>query len=86
MCLMLIHCIASHQNFHIIIALIESVDLSRYNRCLLSLQEIHKKNDWFTYGKALHLVREFGITAKELDLLDERSLVGPQIRTIAHAM
>lgn len=49
-------------------------------------QEIRAKNPWFHYGEALHRVREFGIPVKEVDLLDERSLVGTQARVIAHTI
>jgi len=48
--------------------------------------EVDAKNNWFTYGEPIHRVREFGVPVPELDLLDEQSLVGPQIRTIAHAV
>jgi hypothetical protein len=37
-------------------------------------QEIHKLNPWFTYGEPLHRIREFGVTLKELDNIDEKPL------------
>ena len=49
-------------------------------------QEIHQKNEWFTYAEPLHRLREFGIPIKELDLLDEKTLMPSQIREIAHVI
>ena len=43
-------------------------------------QEIHKANKWFNYGVPLHRLREFGITAKEMDALDEAKLSAEQMR------
>jgi len=37
-------------------------------------KEIHAFNNWFTYGEPLHRLREFGMTVKELDLIDEGPL------------
>eukprot|EP01041_Mallomonas_annulata_P002507 gene2507-4877_t len=44
--------------------------------------EVYKNNSWLTYGEPLHQLREFGITIKELDLLDECRLTNEQIRVI----
>jgi hypothetical protein len=39
-------------------------------------------NKWLTYSEPLHRLREFGITIKEFDLLDESLLTGDQIRCV----
>lgn len=35
---------------------------------------INKLNPWFTYAEPLHLLRQFGVSVKVFDYLDERSL------------
>ena len=42
--------------------------------------EIQKMNKWLNYGVPLHRLREFGITAKEMDALDEARLSTEQMR------
>lgn len=42
--------------------------------------EVYQNNPWLTYGEPLHRLREFGITIKEIDLLDETKLTKDQIR------
>jgi hypothetical protein len=37
-------------------------------------EEVSEVNPWLTYGEPLHRMREFGVTMKELDMLDEQSL------------
>jgi hypothetical protein len=37
-------------------------------------EEIHQVNPWLTYGEQLHRMREFGVTLKELDKIDESLL------------
>ena len=44
--------------------------------------EISKVNSWLCYGEHLHKLREFGVTLKELDMIDERKLTSDQIMTI----
>ena len=44
--------------------------------------EVHENNKWLTYGLPLHRLREFGITLKEIDLLDETQLTNEQIRNM----
>jgi hypothetical protein len=43
-------------------------------------------NKWLTYSEPLHRLREFGITVKEFDLLDESQLTGDQIRSVTSMM
>ena len=43
-------------------------------------------NPWLTYGESLHRLREFGVTAKEMDLIDEAKLSGEQMRKLCAAM
>jgi len=43
-------------------------------------EEIKQNNSWLIYTEALHRMREFGVTIKEMDLLDESSLSLDQIR------
>ena len=48
-------------------------------------QEIHEHNPWLVYGEPLHRLREWGITMKEFDMLDEAKLSSEQMRSvIAH--
>lgn len=41
--------------------------------------EVTENNTWLTYGEPLHRMREFGVTIKEFDLLDEDKLSSDQI-------
>eukprot|EP01038_Epipyxis_sp_PR26KG_P015297 gene15297-20605_t len=45
-------------------------------------KEVYVHNNWLTYGEPLQKIREFGITIKELDLLDESKLSLEQVRQI----
>lgn len=45
-------------------------------------KEIHQHNPWLVYGEPLHRLREWGITLKEFDLLDEAKLSSEQMRAI----
>ena len=42
-------------------------------------REIQRINYWLTYGTPLHRLREFGVTAKEIDMLDEVKLSPEQM-------
>ena len=44
-------------------------------------QQIQTKNDWLTYGLPLHRLREFGVTMKEIDMIDESSLSAEQMKS-----
>jgi hypothetical protein len=45
-------------------------------------QEITAHNSWLTYGEPLHRLREFGISFKEMDLLDEKALSLEQVMIV----
>lgn len=45
-------------------------------------KQIFEVNGWLTYGEALHRMREFGASMKELDIVDESTLSSDQMRTI----
>ena len=45
-------------------------------------EEIQVKNQWLTYGMPLHRLREFGVTAKEIDMIDETRLSSEQMRSL----
>ena len=42
-------------------------------------KSVNEKNSWLTYGEPLHRMREFGVSTKELDLLDESKLTKEQM-------
>ena len=42
--------------------------------------EVRSANKWLRYGVPMQRLREFGISTKEFDLLDERSLTSEQMR------
>jgi hypothetical protein len=37
-------------------------------------KEIYKANSFITYGEPLHRMREFGVSIKEFDTLDEKTI------------
>lgn len=37
-------------------------------------------NGWLTYGESIHMMREFGASMKELDIIDESTLSSEQMR------
>jgi len=49
-------------------------------------EEIAKRNNWMTYAEPLHLLRLFGVTVKEFDILDERKLSGDEMRKMVTLM
>jgi hypothetical protein len=49
-------------------------------------QEVYAHNKWFAYGEPLHLLRQFGVSIKELDMLDEKPLTADQIRDVCAIM
>lgn len=44
--------------------------------------QVEKVNPWLTYGEQLHMLREFGASMKEMDLIDESCLGSEQMRTV----
>jgi hypothetical protein len=48
--------------------------------------EITHTNPWLTYGEPLHKMREFGVSLKEMDLIDEKVLSSEQMRAVVAAM
>ena len=49
-------------------------------------EEIHKVNKWLTYAEPIHRMREFGISLKEFDLLDEKALHMEQMVKVCKTM
>jgi hypothetical protein len=49
-------------------------------------REISSLNNWLTYGEPLHRLREFGVTAKEIDMIDEATLSAEQMRSLCAFM
>lgn len=49
-------------------------------------QEIRNVNPWFTYAEPMHRLREFGISLKEIDLLDEALLPKEQMKKVCRLM
>jgi hypothetical protein len=49
-------------------------------------KEVYAHNKWFTYGEPLHMLRQFGVSVKELDMLDESTLTADQIRDVCAIM
>lgn len=45
-------------------------------------EEIHEANPWLNYGEPFHRMREFGVTLKELDKLDESLLSADEMLKI----
>ena len=46
----------------------------------------HSVNSWLTYGEPLHRLREFGITLKEMDVIDEKPLSMEQMKMVCACM
>jgi hypothetical protein len=49
-------------------------------------QEVNANNPWLTYGEPIHRIREFGMSLREFDLLDETALSDDQMVTILRYM
>jgi hypothetical protein len=45
-------------------------------------KEVTTANPWLVYGEPLHRLREWGVSIKEFDLLDEAKLSSDQMRTL----
>ena len=62
------------------------LDLEILDDLLSESKEVFEFNKWFTYGEPLHLLRQFGVNIKDLDMLDETALTLDQIRTVCAVM
>lgn len=62
------------------------LDLEILDDLVSEAKEVHEHNNWFTYGEPLHLLRQFGVSIKELDLLDEKTLTADQVRDVCAIM
>jgi hypothetical protein len=49
-------------------------------------REINNFNPLLTYGLPLHRLREFGVTVKEFDLLDERKMSDDEVHKVVAQM
>ena len=49
-------------------------------------QEVHEHNKFFTYAEPIHRLREFGVTVKEFDLMDEALLNMEQVKRLCGEM
>ena len=45
-------------------------------------EEIFEFNPWLTYGEPIHKLREWGVSLKEIDLLDESLLSVDQMKAV----
>ena len=48
--------------------------------------EVYEHNPWLTYGEPLQRLREFGISIKEIDMLDEKKLSPDEMRRVVKVM
>jgi hypothetical protein len=48
--------------------------------------EVHHQNPWLVHGVPIQRLREFGVSVKELDLLDEAPLSLEQMRAVTRVM
>ena len=62
------------------LTLTASLTHSTYHMIIISV------NSWLTYGEPLHRLREFGITLKEMDVIDEAPLSMEQMRMMCACM
>jgi len=44
--------------------------------------EVAKVNNWLSYGPPLHLLREFGTSCRDFDMIDETPCTGDQIKNL----
>lgn len=49
-------------------------------------KQVREVNGWLTYGEALHRIREFGASMKELDIIDEKTVTMEQMRVLCSYM
>jgi len=48
--------------------------------------EVAKVNNWLSYGPPLHLLREFGTSCRDFDMIDETPCTGDQIKNLCWKM
>ncbi len=48
--------------------------------------QVGEKNSWLTYAEPVHRLREFGVTVKEFDLLDEKKLALEEVKKVCSMM
>mmetsp|Transcript_31471 Transcript_31471/g.53094 ORF Transcript_31471/g.53094 Transcript_31471/m.53094 type:complete len:275 (+) Transcript_31471:499-1323(+) len=46
--------------------------------------QINGHNSWMVYGEALHRLREFGVSIKEMDVIDQSTLNSEQMHMMCH--
>lgn len=61
------------------IAIVVELELDILDDLAGEAEEVNEHNKWLTYGEPLQRMREFGVTIKEFDLLDEGKLAPDQI-------
>lgn len=62
------------------------LDLDILEDIVEEAEEINRFNPWLNYGEPLHRLREFGVTLKELDLLDEAALAPEHVSAVIRIM
>ena len=62
------------------------LDLEILDDLVSEAKEVYHYNKWFTYGEPLHLLRQFGVSMKELDMMDEATLTVDQVRDVCAVM
>ena len=50
------------------------IRISLINIIYMYIYILYRVNSWLTYGEPLHRLREFGVMAREMDLIDENTL------------
>ena len=58
------------------------VDMDILDDPLAEAIEVHRFNPWLSYSHYFHRIREFGVTLREVDSLDEQGLSPVQIRRL----
>ena len=62
------------------------LDMDVIDDPLSEAEDIKIYNDWLTYGTPLHRLREFGITVKEIDMINETKLGAQQVKNVCAYM
>jgi len=56
------------------------IDIDVLDDQLGDAKQVASVNGWLTYGESIHMMREFGASMKELDIIDETTLSSEQMR------